>query len=550
VTSRSAQYLLSRQRAASGSRVDPSALGPILFITILGLVVRAIPVFAASFPLNDGGLFVRIAETIAAAGFSFPATVEYNGTAIPFAYPPLGLYLTAALHQTLGLGSIELAHFLPLILAGATVPLVTLICLGLMDSRFAAFTAGSAYALMPRAWEWLVGGGGLTRALGALIALTAILAAMRAMRNHSSLGYLVTGALLGLTGLAHPQAAISGAASVVFLIAWHGRRALLLQIGLTLVAAAVVLFPWILVVVANHGLAPFMAALGTGGSLLTALYYLVGLRFTGAPLADIFLVLSGMGFLTAVVRRDFLLPAWAILLLFIDARAAGQYAMLPVAMLIGTATGHLLSLRPRGGTTLDGPLNTHRPIIAGLLTLGLLGSLSAPLSDGSPLESLSAGDRAAMDWINEQPIARYAVISKENWELDQTSEWFPELTGAVSVATVQGLEWTSTDWFQTIVRHRELQKCGNKRIGCLLEWMAKFGVPDYVYASGRREAVLTGGGVCCAAIVIAMEHDSRFRRVYSQQGVEIFRVGPGPLSITPARQVSIRTITPGGPRSF
>jgi hypothetical protein len=476
-----------------------------------------------------------MAETIAGAGFWFPSTVEYNGNSIPFAYPPLALYLTAALHQVLGLDFIDLAHFLPLIFAGATVPVATLIGLELMDSRVAAFAAGGAYALVPRAWDWLVDGGGLTRAPGVLLALLAILAVTRAIRGHSSWSFLISGSLLGLAGLTHPQAAILGVVSVLFLIAWRCRRAALPRIGLTLSAAAVVVAPWIVVVAMDHGLAPFMAALGTGGSPLTAFYYLISLRFTGAPLADVFVVMFGMGFLTTVVRRDLLLPAWAVLLFFTDARAVGQYAMLPVSMLIGGATSNLLSLQGAMKPPLDGiaSVRAHRALLGGLVAFGLLGSIAAPLRDGTPLEPLSAGDRDAMHWIGAQPMARYAVISGEIWGWDQTSEWFPELTGAISVATVQGLEWTSADWEVTVARHQELQACASQDVSCLLHWISEYGVPDYIYVSGRREAVLAGGGACCTAVVIAMEHDARFAQVYSREGVTIFRVGPGALSVMP-----------------
>ena len=245
--------LLPTNSARIDSRIGWSTLGPVAVITVFGLAVRAIPVLASPFPLNDGGLFVRMAETVASSGFSFPSTIDYNGTAIPFAYPPIGIYLVAALHQIVGLSYTDLARFLPLLIAAATVPVVTLICLELLDSTVAALVAGSAYALMPRAWEWLVGGGGLTRSPGVLLALTAILVAIRTMRGQSHAGYLIAGALLGMTGLAHPQAVMFGIASVLFVMAWRRGPSLPRQIGVTLLAAGIVLAPWIVVVLMIHG---------------------------------------------------------------------------------------------------------------------------------------------------------------------------------------------------------------------------------------------------------------------------------------------------------
>ncbi|HZW02660.1 MAG TPA: hypothetical protein VFF68_01935, partial [Anaerolineaceae bacterium] len=58
-----------------------------------GVLVRLLPVLSSPFPLNDGGLFYRMAADIAQAGFRLPEFTSYNHAGIPFAYPPLGLYL-------------------------------------------------------------------------------------------------------------------------------------------------------------------------------------------------------------------------------------------------------------------------------------------------------------------------------------------------------------------------------------------------------------------------------------------------------------------------
>ena len=64
-------------------------------ITVLGALIRLIPVLGADFPLNDGGLFAEMILAIRANGFALPAETHYNAIDLPFAYPPLGLYVAA-----------------------------------------------------------------------------------------------------------------------------------------------------------------------------------------------------------------------------------------------------------------------------------------------------------------------------------------------------------------------------------------------------------------------------------------------------------------------
>jgi hypothetical protein len=63
----------------------------------VGVAVRAFHVLRHDFPLNDGGLFHAMAADLRANGFVPPAHTSCGAGDIPFAYPPLGLYLAAVL---------------------------------------------------------------------------------------------------------------------------------------------------------------------------------------------------------------------------------------------------------------------------------------------------------------------------------------------------------------------------------------------------------------------------------------------------------------------
>src|SRR5579885_1145261 len=73
----------------------------VIAVMILAAVIRLRYVFAADFPLGDGGLFSIMAEEVERAYFRLPSFTSYNGGQIPFAYPPVGLYTAALLDAAL-----------------------------------------------------------------------------------------------------------------------------------------------------------------------------------------------------------------------------------------------------------------------------------------------------------------------------------------------------------------------------------------------------------------------------------------------------------------
>ena len=73
----------------------------------LGLVARLLPLFAP-LPFGSGGLFAVMTDELRSGGW--PMTTAYNNSGIPFAYPPLGLLVLAALPGEV----LDLMRFVPL----------------------------------------------------------------------------------------------------------------------------------------------------------------------------------------------------------------------------------------------------------------------------------------------------------------------------------------------------------------------------------------------------------------------------------------------------
>ena len=140
---------------------------------LLGVIVRLAPVAAHDFPLNDGGLFYQMALEIRQAGFALPAATRYNADGIPFAYAPLGFYL-AALVGGSPQGILEAVRWIPPLVACAMLPMFVLLARALLPSARSVVAATFAFALLPRAYLWLIMGGGLTRSLGMLFTMAAL----------------------------------------------------------------------------------------------------------------------------------------------------------------------------------------------------------------------------------------------------------------------------------------------------------------------------------------------------------------------------------------
>jgi len=67
-------------------------------------MVRLAITLRSDFPLNDGGLFFSMARDLKRAHYALPGEKSYNGADLPFAYPPLGIYLAALADSALPAG--------------------------------------------------------------------------------------------------------------------------------------------------------------------------------------------------------------------------------------------------------------------------------------------------------------------------------------------------------------------------------------------------------------------------------------------------------------
>jgi 4-amino-4-deoxy-L-arabinose transferase-like glycosyltransferase len=512
----------------------PALLAGIAIAVVIGAgaILRATPMLGTDFPVNDGGLFSLMASELRESGFMMPAFTEYNGAFIPWTYPPLGLYLTA-LAGAIGLTTTDALRVLPFLLSTATIPVVYLIGRRLLGDWPSAALTAAFFAFSTGSYRWLVMGGGVTRALGFLLGLLAVYFAIRLYSEKRTWLAVLSGLALGATALSHPQAAVFGVISVPLLLPFTTRdlRRGLRGLGVVALTAAAVTIPWIAVVLAEHGLEPLLAAAGTGGPLFLGVVSLISGRTSGGYL-EILGIATSVGLVVCAIRGHWLPVAWIVAIAIVDSRAGQPYIAVPAALAI---TFLVNDVRRVLGRTVA-PTPRVRTAALALLAILLVGtfadSVASQSAPGSPLRSLSADARGAMEWVATEtdPDASFAVVSGWHWALDAEAEWFPALTGRQSVTTVQGTEWTGR-FEERVDRAVALPRCivADDR-DCVRRLIALSGHLDYLFLVDTPPAELApeldGAFECCHQLADQLGGTFETTVVHRQGAVVIVRLDP------------------------
>ena len=504
-------------------------------MVLLGGLVRVLPVTDHPYPLDDGGLFYQMAVDIVAAGFTLPIETTYNG-GIPFAYPPLGLYVAAVAAQIPGVEMLDVIRWLPAVIAVLTIPAFYLLARELAPSGYHALAGTAAFALIPRAYQWLIIGGGLTRALGMLLALLAIQQSLRLYRKGRWRHVATVGMLGGLALLTHPQGAVFAGISVgLVLLASMPRLQAIAQTAVAGVIALAVVAPWLAVVIVRHGFSTVTSAGATGTDLAAGASALFSLFVTDIGTLDLFTAMGVIWAFVLLARRQWLVPAWLGAVILIDPRAGHTYAAVPLAILtIPVIAGIISLLAPSSSSaeleSVSVPRLVRRlpqaALFVGLLLFAALRTNSLATVDRvSPLQGVTEAQHSSMTWIarNTPKDAEIAVVTGREWTYDYVSEWLPVFTGRLSAATVQGSEWTGR-FIERLAAYRQLQACASRTATCIESWMHGYDYADlYLYVPSGD---MRGGEPepdCCPALRQTLSASSKFELVEDGPGGTVFR---------------------------
>lgn len=392
-----------------------------------GLALRLGPILLADFPLRDGGLFVTMANDIRNAGFGLPEFSTYNAGDVPFAYPPLGLYVLALVPGD----PISTERWLPLVWSLLAIPAAYLLARELIDERRAGL-ATLIFAAMP--CTWAIEGGGVTRALAFALLLFSLWRIAILLKSPGIQNAVAAGILGGAAILTHPAVGPSGAATAALLFAFTpSRRGLAALAGAGVIALAIVA-PWLALIVSRYGTGSVFAA-AISHQQDDALRRLITFGPSWIGTTDFVLPLAILGGAIVAHRRQWLLAVWVVLMIVVPG-AEGRYAALAWAML--AATGAMVVA---GAVVSAGALRAVAAVGFAWLFVTSLGA-GYRLFDAIPTSvretMVEAGGRVP-------PTTRFAVVATGTGLEHAVLDWFPTLSGRVSVGTYMGLEWTTPE---------------------------------------------------------------------------------------------------------
>ncbi|HAE58512.1 MAG TPA: hypothetical protein DCG54_03120 [Anaerolineae bacterium] len=448
---------------------------------LLGSFVLSFNAFCHGYPPGYAGMFVLMAEQIAAENFSLPQEIYFYGPGgVPFAYPPLAHYIMALAFR-MGVSAWTYMRFMPAVFSLiALVPLYGL-TRQLGASRWAGMAvmliaAFSPYLYSPHTWA-----AGVVRAPAFGLMLIGLFFAAGAMRGVRLRRFtILAGFFFGLTILTHLGYAF---AFSLWIIAWVCAQPCWKNwyIGLSIALVGIlVALPWLLTILTRYGIDVFVGALsshGTGGFLnslgsFTSIFnYLVKTLepiFASLPLALFFLV----GLITALFHKKInLVLAFVFIALF--SAESNRFVMASILPLIGYG----LSFPVRR-------LEIFKRLFA------IIGILFFAYYGFSEIKNFrlriggQARELAAFIQKNTDARDRYLILTPQD-----EAEWFPWLLQREPLIAQWGSEWLGKFDEQTFYMYQLGGCVYEDDYNCLQNLILQVGEPEMLITVWQQKHI-------------------------------------------------------------
>jgi hypothetical protein len=494
----------------------------IMCAIVVGTAIRLHLTLGSDFPLHDGGLFYLMIQELQENHFSLPWYTSYNAANIPYLYPPFALYFASILDYLTSWQLIDILRILPAVISVLTIGAYYLLSDSLLSSKLAVTFSVFAFAFLPLSFEWLIMGGGLTRAFGVLFALLALRYAYLLYSQQNRREILPTILFCGLTVLSHPETAWFLFYSIALLFLFFGRnRKGILHSFVVVIGTFVLISPWLIINLSRHGFDLLLPIADSGFSRLESILGLLLLTISYEPFVPVITITGLLGLIICLFDKRYFLPAWLLTIFVLQPRGADQRAVIPITLLSGIGIAEaIIPIFKRQ------PDRSHRNIVGSILVVFLfvyliLSAYAEALTIDKPLPQ---AEREAMVWIkNHTPEASsIVVVTGTGWPTDRSSEWLSVLTNRRSVAVVQGYEWLG-NFYNRIEAYEELQECASEDGDCLERWGEATSTHfTHVYIPNPCSKPQAPDHDRCSALRLTLREDKRFSLVYENPGVTIF----------------------------
>ena len=319
---------------------------------------RAIP---ADFPLNDGGLFYQMTQELMVSHFRLPLFTSYNHLQIPYAYPPLAFYVTAGLNQLFGWQLLDIFRLFPAVIAILTIPAAYLLIKDLTDDDNLLSLAVLIFSILPVTFDWAIMGGGVTRAPGFLFALLALHFTIRLFKRGDLWSLIFASLCLSLAILFHPETGFHAAVSVPVLWFFLNRRKKGVgQTALMALFTIILTSPWWASVLQAHGLTPFLSAFATAEQHGNAFFFPLSVTITNELGTDSIAILALIGGVFYLAKKQWFLPAWALISYTVAPRSAKIFISICVVIFAAYALELLINWLDAQKSKADPSLATPR----------------------------------------------------------------------------------------------------------------------------------------------------------------------------------------------
>jgi hypothetical protein len=444
-----------------------------------------------NYPAGYAGLYALMAEILARKPFPLPNEIPFYGPGgIPFAYPPVALYIAAFFIGPLHIPMLTYMKWAPAFFCILVMVAVYLIGQKLMRDRIKALVAVVIIFSAEPIYAFHATASGSVRSIALLWTILCAYFSLRIYETdrrelvHAS----IAGTFLALTAMTHLSYVaflVPGIVLMAFLL--PTRKSLLLRLRTMVeigVIGLVLAAPWWGTVIARYGPVIFLNAgstHGTGGLVAAVgasplalvrgmLRWYINLGRTWWPpiLSGVFIVSVAYG----LMQRRWLLPAWIMVTLL----SLGQTERFEI-LLCGLLAGELLVDLSRFASQItQWPKFLGRENVGGLvflaLSVGPIGMLGFRGIQWTEVE-LSNDLVEVGRWIDKhtQAEARYLFLGMKQ----DAEEWFPYLSHRTPGISPWGAEWTG-HYNEQMARMGELRTCiSAQEASCVNQFIESLG---------------------------------------------------------------------------